>query len=79
MQIERLKSQLSEQESSKQVQSEELGRLKEELETLRKEEREYKVKVEGSKAELEKLQRTSMALQSDISQVCVCPCVLIMR
>lgn len=61
--------QLSEQESSKQVQSEELESLKEQLESLRKEEREYKVKVDANKAELDKLQKTNLALQSDISQV----------
>ena len=64
-----MKVQLSEQESSKQVQSEELESLKEQLESLRKEEREYKVKVDANKAELDKLQKTNLALQSDISQV----------
>ena len=61
--------QLSEQESSKQAQSEELESLKEQLETLRKEEREYKAKVDAARAELDKLQKTNLALQSDMSQV----------
>ena len=60
---------MSEQESSKQAQNEELASRKEQLETLRKEEREYKAKVEVSKAELDKLQKTNLALQNDISQV----------
>ena len=71
LQIGRLKVQLSEQESSKQVQSEELESLREQLESLRKEEREYKAKVDTSKAELDKLQKTNLALQSDISQVLI--------
>ena len=36
---------------------------------LRKEEREYKIKVDASKAELEKLQKTNLSLQSEMSQV----------
>ena len=44
-QIERLKSQLTQQESSKRAQAEELERLQEQLEGLHKEEREYKEKV----------------------------------
>lgn len=60
---------MTEQESSKQAQTEELSKLKEQLETLRKEERDYKMKVDASKAELEKLQKTNLALQGDISQV----------
>ena len=51
------------------MQNEELESLTEQLESLRKEEREYKVKVDASKAELDKLQKTNLALQSDMSQV----------
>ena len=51
------------------MQSEDLESLKEQLESLRKEEREYKIKVDAGKAELEKLQKTNLTLQSDISQV----------
>ena len=58
------------------MQSEQLENLREQLETLRKEEKEYKVKVDASKAELDKLQKTNLALQSDISQVqCTQSCV----
>ena len=56
------------------MQSEELASLKEQLEALRKEEREYRAKVDISKAELEKLQKTNLALQSDISQVRIVCC-----
>ena len=69
LQIDRLKIQLTQQESSKQAQNEELASLKEQLETLRKEEREYKLKVDASKAELEKLQKANLSLQGDMSQV----------
>ena len=44
-QIDQLKLQLSQQESSKRAQGEELERLKIQLEDLKKEEREYKQKV----------------------------------
>ena len=69
VQIERLKSQLTQQESSKQAQNEELASLREQLESLKKEEREYKLKVDATKAELEKLQKSNLSLQSDMSQV----------
>ena len=45
VQIERLKVQLSQQESSKRAQGEELERLQVQLETLKMEEREYKQNV----------------------------------
>lgn len=45
VQIERLKQQLVEQESSTRSQSEELEKLKKQLEQLQKEEMEYKRKV----------------------------------
>ena len=45
LQIDRLKVQLSEQETSKRSQSDELEKLKNQLEQLRKEEQEYKKKV----------------------------------
>ena len=45
VQIERLKAQLSAQETSNRSQAEELEKLKEQLEQLRKEEIEYKHKV----------------------------------
>ena len=64
-----MKSQLTQQESSKQAQNEELASLREQLESLKKEEREYKLKVDASKAELEKLQKSNLSLQSDMSQV----------
>ena len=44
-QIERLKVQLSQQESSKRAQNEEMEKLQQQLESLRKEEKEYKQKV----------------------------------
>ena len=44
-QIDRLKAQLSQQESSKRAQGEELEKLRVQLETLKKEEREYKQRV----------------------------------
>ena len=45
VQIERLKGQLSQQESSKRAQGEELEALRVQLERLKKEEREYKQRV----------------------------------
>ena len=45
MKIERLRLQLNEQESNKRAQSEEMEKLREQLEMLKKEEREYKEKV----------------------------------
>lgn len=47
VQIDRLKVQLSQQETNNRAQAEELDKLKQQLEQLRKEELEYKYKVWG--------------------------------
>ena len=47
-QIEHLKQQLSQQDSGKRAQGEELDKLRVQLETLKKEEREYRQKVRGT-------------------------------
>ena len=80
VQIERLKGQLSQQESSKRAQGEELEALRVQLETLKKEERDYKQRVSRERervcvGEREGEKGGVCALCSSVHIVCVCVCV----